>query len=83
MEEPRQVQRMRTEVLERKQLRRHGRPRTDEGRESAIPKIWTPAIAVATSKTAPKDERSRKPTTVETKTKMSSSRNIFHLHPRG
>ena len=82
MEGPQQAQKARKDVAERRDQRRHSRLGTDEGRESATPKMQTPATAVETRKSASKDERSRKPMTIALGPRMSASRNAFHPHRR-
>ena len=82
MEEPQQAQKVRKDIAERRHPRRHSRLGIDEGRESVTRKMQTPATAVATRKSAPKDERSRKPTTITLGPRMSASRNAFHPHRR-
>jgi len=82
VEEPQQAQKVREDIAERRHPRRHSRLGTDEGRESATPKMQTPVTAVGTRKSASKDERSRKPTTIALGPRMRASRNAFHPHRR-
>jgi len=54
----------------------------DERRGSAIPKIWTLAMAIATRKAMSEDERSRKMTMTVTRTGAITSQGASNLHPR-
>ena len=81
VEGPQQAQRTTMDAREGSHLR-FSLLGIDEGRGSAVPKIWTLAMAIATRKAMSEDERSRKMTMTVTRTGTITSQGASNLHPR-